>query len=160
MLGGAVAIGELRVHDGCLTAAAVAANYAARAPMYVATPTPTSTSSITSTSTLTPSGTTTPTATPYCAATLFAPLPRTDLVGTLVGANISPSQPSAAFIASSEAACREACCLVRPACTAYTFMVSTLLLNPSGAQCYVYSNVTALVPNSGYTSGALQSVYS
>lgn len=43
MQGGNLAIGELRIHDGCLTAAQVAYNYAAGAPYYLASPTPTST---------------------------------------------------------------------------------------------------------------------
>lgn len=73
---GVFALAALRVHDGCLTAGDVAANYAAEAPLYVATPSPTAsgtgsasgtpaaTGTGTSTQVTTLSGTGSPSATP------------------------------------------------------------------------------------------------
>lgn len=50
MQGGNLAIGELRIHDGYLTASQVAYNYAAGGPRYQASPTPTVTTTPTRTS--------------------------------------------------------------------------------------------------------------
>lgn len=97
----------------------------------------------------------TPTITPYCALSLYRSLPRTDLVGTLVGSAIFPS---AAFLAPSELLCRQACCDA-VACDAYSFASATLLV-AAQAQCFLYVNVTALVPSSLVSSGALLSAYS
>ena len=113
----------------------------------------------TSTSSVTP----TPSPSHYCFPSLYRPLPRTDLVGALVG---NAWYPGSSFPSSSEAACRQACCDA-PVCDAYTFATTDLLqftlsspTLPPVAQCFLYTNVTALVPNSGYTSGALLSTYS
>ena len=106
------------------------------------------------TSTSTPSSS----PTPYCWPSLYRTLPRMDLVGTLVG---SAYVPGAAFLAASENNCRQSCCDA-PACDAYAFAVGNLAYAQAlgGAQCFLYVNVTALVPTSMMTSGALLSVYS
>ncbi len=125
------------------------------------------TSSVTSTSSVTPSvtatrslaptatATRTPshTATPYCAASDFRPLPRTDLVGSLVGAALSPARP---VLVPSEPACRQACCLA-PTCDGYSFEASALSFHTE-SNCFLYVNVTQLAPNSGYASGLRESV--
>ena len=103
----------------------------------------------------------TPSPTPYCPPALYRSLPRTDLVGTLMG---NAWYPGTTLPAASETACRQSCCDA-PACDAYTFASNDLQWavrqgqTPS-ASCFLYTNVTALVPNSGYTSGALFSSYS
>ena len=101
-------------------------------------------------------------ASPYCVASLYRPLPRTDLVGTLMG---NAWYPGTSLPSTSETACRQACCDA-PICDAYTFASSELQLqlfqsdsNPI-AECFLYTNVTALVPSSAFSSGALLSVYS
>jgi hypothetical protein len=81
-----------------------------------------------------------------------------DLSGSLVGP-LSASAPGAVFLATTEAECLSACC-VQPACTAYTFNYALGLLSSSGAApCFLYANVSTVVPISGYTSGALYSAY-
>ena len=122
-----------------------------------ATGTRSSSTSPTETSTGTPSGSTatlTATPTPHCAASLFRPLPRTDLVGALVGS--AALAPGAAITLSSEAACRSACCLA-PACDGYTFNAENARQFGSGG-CFLLVNVTQLVPNNGYASGLRESV--
>ena len=107
--------------------------------------------------------TTTPTSSPttYCASSLYRSLPRTDLVGTLTG---NAWYPGTALPSSSEASCRQSCCDASN-CNAYTFASSDLQMqvqwagSPTAA-CFLYTNVTALVPSSGYSSGALLSAYS
>ena len=113
--------------------------------------TTTSTRTTTPSSTAPPSGT--PTHTPFCAASLFRPLPRTDLVGTLVGAALSPA--AGPVLVPSEPACRQACCLA-PACDGYSFEASALSFH-AVSNCYLYVNVTQLIPTSGYASGVLES---
>ena len=110
-----------------------------------------------------PSTSRTPSPTPYCAPALYRALPRTDLVGMLTG---NAWYPGVALPSASEAACRQACCDA-PVCDAYSFAANDLLqftfsspTLPPVASCFLYTNVTALVPSSGYASGALLSVYS
>ena len=93
------------------------------------------------------------------AGQLFRPLPRTDLLGTLVGA-------AAFFSTASEAACRFAC-LAAPGCDAYAFSAGALALLLANiglpdetAPCYLYANVTALVPSSPMNAGVLYARYS
>ena len=111
---------------------------------------------------LSPSGTLTASPTPACFASLYRSLPRTDLVGTLMG---NAWYPGTSLPTSSESACRQACCDA-PVCNAYTFASNDLqlLLSQSStnpvASCFLYTNVTALVPSSVVTSGALLSAYS
>jgi len=76
-------------------------------------------------------------------------------MGSLVGSGTSPFS---AFLAPSESLCQRACCNAE-ACTAYSFAAATLLV-AAEAQCFLYVNVTALVPNSLINSGALISAYS
>jgi hypothetical protein len=90
---------------------------------------------------------------------LFRSLLRTDLVGTLLGAS--------SFTTASEASCRSAC-LATPGCDSYAFstgvgvaIVATFGQQPALAlPCYLYANLTALVPNSAINSGVLYARYS
>ena len=101
-----------------------------------------------------PSPSPTPTPTPYCAPALFRPLPRTDLVGVLVG---TAHAPGALSLQPSVEACRQACCDA-PACDGFAFSVGDLAITSVGAAgCYLYVNVTQLVPSSGYASGMYES---
>jgi hypothetical protein len=101
----------------------------------------------------TPSSSRSPSPTPYCAPSLFRSLPRMDLVGSLVGTALTPG---AAAPAVSELACRQACCDA-PACDGYAFDASALRWHVAG-ECYLYVNVTQLVPSSGYASGLREAV--
>ena len=108
-----------------------------------------------------PSTVSTASPTPACAPALYRALPRTDLVGILMG---NAWYPGATLPASSEAACRQACCDA-PVCDAYTFSSNDLSFALqqgliASASCFLYTNVTALVPNGAFTSGALLSTYS
>jgi hypothetical protein len=94
-----------------------------------------------------------PSYTPYCAPSLFRPLSRTDLVGTLVGSALAPGE---ATLVASAAACRQACCDA-PVCDGYSFEAGAALMHAAAAPCYLYANVTQLVPSSGYVSGVLES---
>ena len=94
----------------------------------------------------------TPSVTPYCEPSLYRPLPRTDLVGTLVGTALTPGE---ATLVASEAACRQACCDAA-ACDGYAFDASSGRQHSSG-ECFLYVNVTQLIPSSGYASGVLES---
>ena len=106
-----------------------------------------------------PSATPSPPA-PGCAA-LFRSLPRTDLVGTLTG---NAWYPGTSLPSPSESACRQSCC-DSPVCDAYTFASTDLQfamrqgLSPE-AECFLFTNVTALVPSNTMSSGALLSAYS
>ena len=95
----------------------------------------------------------TPSPTPYCAPSLFRSLPRTDLVGTLVGTALTPGAPA---LVASEAACRQACCDA-PVCEGFAFELAATL-HHSSAPCYLYVNVTQLMPTSSFQSGVLESV--
>jgi hypothetical protein len=86
-----------------------------------------------------------------CAASIFRALPRTDLVGSLAG----PASGAAELLAS-EAACRQACCDA-PACDGYAYDAGAALFQPN-APCYLFVNVTQLIPNNGYASGVRESV--
>jgi hypothetical protein len=101
----------------------------------------------------TPLPTPSPSTTPYCFPTLFRPLPRTDLVGSLVGSALAPGEP---LLAPTEAGCRQACCDAA-ACDGFSFDVS-ISRRLGSADCYLYVNVSQLVPSSGYTSGLRESV--
>ena len=100
---------------------------------------------VSSSTTATPSWT--PSTTPYCAPSLFRPLPRTDLVGSLVGTALSPGEP---VRVSTDTACRKECCDA-PACDGYSFVRGV-------NDCYLFVNVSQLVPNNGMVSGLRESV--
>jgi hypothetical protein len=92
-----------------------------------------------------------------CNSSLFRKLPGMDLSGSRVGPS---SNPGSALLVSSEADCVVACCDAWPECTAYAFEFSMALVTSSGiAPCFLYTNVTYVVPASGYVSGAITSVY-
>lgn len=93
-----------------------------------------------------------------CNSTLFRSLPGMDLSGTIVG---PVGAPGTVLLVTVEADCLAACCAAQPKCTAYSFQFSMGLLSGSGAApCFLYANVTYVVPASGHTSGALTSAYS
>lgn len=80
-----------------------------------------------------------------------------DVTGTLVG---PASSPGTVFLSTTEMDCLGACC-VQPVCTAYSYHYELALFSASGsAPCFLYANVSAVVPSSGFTSGALYSAYS
>jgi hypothetical protein len=107
-----------------------------------------------------PSTTPTPTAspshspTPNCAPSLFRVLPRMDLVGSLVGTSQTPNMP---ILLPSADSCRRACCDT-PACHGYSFAATELAISSLGsASCFLYVNITQLIPSSGYSSGIYES---
>ena len=98
----------------------------------------------------------TPTATPdyYCASSLFRALPRMDLVGELVGTAQSPGAPVSL---SSLVACRQACCDA-PYCDGYAFASGDVtFVNGGPASCFLYVNITQLIPSSVISSGIYES---
>ena len=79
-----------------------------------------------------------------------------DLVGDLVGTVAAPGAP---VMLSSESSCRRACCDT-PSCDGYTFAAGDASLGAGGtgiANCYLYRNITQLVPSSLVASGVLLS---
>ena len=101
--------------------------------------------------------------------TSFRKLPRSDLVGTLIGNVFFPNQPLHA--PRSETACQIQC-YTAPLCSGYTFKppevsfdaygfsrvvpqisVTGQTLTVLSGTCYLYSNITAIVPNSMLSSG-------
>jgi hypothetical protein len=108
---------------------------------------------------LSPSLSPSPSPSSTAAGALFRTLPRTDLVGALVGAG---------FNAASESACRQAC-VAASGCDAYAFAAGVFLAFSQQSQaqgsgepapCYLLANVTALVPNNMMVSGVLSARYS
>ena len=93
-----------------------------------------------------------------CSASLFRALPRTDLVGALVGNALNPSVGFAVGGSgpANEISCRQACCLAGPSCSAYAYTPYT----NGEANCFLYDNVTGLVPSSLMSSAVLISKYS
>ena len=88
-----------------------------------------------------------------CPASLFRVLSRMDLVGTLIATGL-PNPISAPSVES----CRIACCSVS-SCTGYSFALhdSGHLNMNAPAACFLFSNVTQLVPNNIMSSGVLLS---
>ena len=86
-----------------------------------------------------------------CSTALFRALPRTDLVGALVGSVTAPQQP---VLVSSEAACRQACCDAS-ACDGYSFASGAALVLPL-APCYLLVNITALVGPSNIMNSSIR----
>ena len=95
-----------------------------------------------------------PSTTPYCPPSLFRPLPRTDLVGALLGSALSPGLP---VLAPTEAGCRQACCDAA-ACDGYSFDASSARQLSAASECFLFVNVTQLVPNNLMVSGLRESV--
>ena len=95
-----------------------------------------------------------PSSTPYCALSLFRTLPRMDLVGTLVGTALSPGTPT---LVSSLGDCRQACCDA-PACDGFSFGTGDASFIAGGAAgCFLYVNISQLIPNSAFSSGIYES---
>jgi hypothetical protein len=77
-----------------------------------------------------------------------------DLVGTLVGTALFPGLP---VLQPSEAACRQACGDAA-ACDGFSFGTTELMTSATGsAACFLFVNVTQLIPSSSYASGVLLS---
>jgi hypothetical protein len=87
-----------------------------------------------------------------CPSTAFRGFPRMDLVGTLVGS--APGQPSVGV--ASEAACRIACCAAGPTCEGYSFDTGSLRYHAAG-ECFLFANVTQLMPANMMASGVRES---
>lgn len=91
----------------------------------------------------------------FCSASLFRALPFTDLSGTRM--SVIGSEPAPSWF-SSENSCRVACCSAA-GCQGYSFA-----LFDSGARlgtpvaCFLFSNVTQLIPSSFASSGLLSSL--
>jgi hypothetical protein len=100
----------------------------------------------------TPTPSPSPLTTPYCAPALFRAFPRTDLVGSLVGTALAPGE---SVTLAGEPACRQACCDAA-ACDGYAFEAESAKRAGLGG-CFLYVNITQLVPNSGYASGIYRS---
>jgi hypothetical protein len=100
----------------------------------------------------TPSVTATASPSPYCAPALFRALPRFDVVGTLVGTALSPGGP---VLQPAEIACRQACCDAA-LCDGYSFDAATAAQLSQG-RCYLFVNITQLVPNNNMVSGVYES---
>ena len=101
-----------------------------------------------------PSSSASPSPVPYCASNLFRTIPRMDLVGTLAGTALTPGAPS--LVASTEA-CRQACCDA-PYCDGFSFASGDASFISGGiAGCFLYVNITQLIPSSGYSSGIYES---
>ena len=93
-----------------------------------------------------------PSSTPYCAPALFRAFPRMDLVGDLVGTALAPGESVAL---AGEPACRQACCDAA-ACDGYAFEASITKRTGAG-DCFLYVNITQLIPNSAFSSGIYES---
>jgi len=88
-----------------------------------------------------------PTSTPAptsCSSSNFTLSPRMDLMGSF----LSVSQQL------SSASCQTVCCGVL-SCQGYAFSQASLDVGGSTGSCYLYANITYLVPNSGFSSGLL-----
>ena len=95
-----------------------------------------------------------PSPSPYCMPSLFRFLPRMDLVGTLVGNALAPGALS---LTPSLHACRQACCDA-PICDGFSFAVGEHASSATGvASCFLYVNITQLVPSSVISSGIYES---
>ena len=100
----------------------------------------------------TPTPSPSPSTTPYCAPALFRAFPRMDLVGSLVGTALAPGE---SVTLAGEPACRQACCDAA-ACDGYAFEAESAKRAGLGG-CFLYVNITQLVPSSGYASGIYRS---
>ena len=101
-----------------------------------------------------PSASPSPSTSPYCAPSLFRSLPRMDLVGSLVGTALSPGAP---VPLPSMSSCRQACCDA-PACDGYAFASGDMsFISGGSAGCFLYVNITQLIPSSVMSSGIYES---
>jgi hypothetical protein len=66
----------------------------------------------------------------------------------LLGSFLSVSQQL------SPASCQTVCCRLR-SCQGYAFSQGSLDLGGATGACYLYANITFLVPSSGFSSGLL-----
>ena len=113
------------------------------------------TRTMTRTMTSTPSFTPSPTSTP-CFSDNFRLFPRMDLVGSLLSSRalIASSAQSAFSRPPALQACEEACCQ-QPGCVGYS--VSASRPNDGFDNCFLFANVTELMPNNAFASGLLRS---
>ena len=106
----------------------------------------------------TPSPSAAPTPGYACPAALFQLLPGRDLLGTRLGgaARDAPGTPA---WATSEETCRVACCAVA-GCSGYSYVLhdpARRWLATPASLCFLYANVTELVPSSTMASGIRES---
>lgn len=86
-----------------------------------------------------------------CLPGLYYLQPFTELSGAVVSATLATT--GSALLLPSEADCRQACCDA-PACDGYSYAGELRALSPSGsAGCYLFVNVTQLVPSVMMASG-------
>jgi len=109
-----------------------------------------------------PIATPTPSAAPTpgyaCPASLFQAFPRMDLVGTPVGGAAREALGMPALVTSEET-CRVACCAVA-GCSGYAYVLHDPARRLSAAPaslCFLFANVTQLVPNNVMASGIRES---
>jgi hypothetical protein len=106
----------------------------------------------------TPSPSAVPTPGFACAASLFRTLPRTDLVGVPVGGAAREALGTPALVTSEET-CRVACCAVA-GCSGYSYVLHDPARRLSAAPaslCFLFANVSQLVPNNIMASGVRES---
>jgi outer membrane protein assembly factor BamB len=93
-----------------------------------------------------------------CLPTLFYPQPFTELSGAVVSATLATT--GTALLLPSEGDCRQACCDA-PACDGYSFAGELRALSPSGsAGCFLFVNLTQLVPSVMMASGVRKTALS
>ena len=102
----------------------------------------------------------TPASTPgyACAPALFRSLSRTDLVGTPVGGAAREALGTPALVTSEET-CRVACCAVA-GCSGYSYVLhdpARRLTAAPASLCFLFANVTQLVPANPMVSGIRES---
>ena len=93
-----------------------------------------------------------------CAPALFRALSRTDLVGTPVGGAARDAVGTPALVTSEET-CRVACCAVA-GCSGYSYVLHDPARRLSAAPaslCFLFANVTQLVPANTMVSGIRES---
>ena len=122
-------------------------------PTSTMTPTASSTPSPTSTMTTTSSATAMPTPSQACRPDAFTSVGYYGLDGVVLGADSS---------ATSLAACRHSCCYGVQGCTGFTLVMSYAAATPPSfdggvSTCFLYANVTQLVPNAAMSSSLLVS---
>jgi hypothetical protein len=107
----------------------------------------------------TPSPSAAPTPGYACPASLFRQLPGHDLVGTRVGGAARDTVGTPAWVTSEET-CRVACCAVA-GCSGYSYVLhdpARRWLATPASLCFLFGNVTQLVPSSVMVSGLRESV--
>jgi hypothetical protein len=106
----------------------------------------------------TPSPSAAPTPGYACPAALFHALPRTDLVGAPVGGAARDAPGTPAWVTSEET-CRVACCATA-GCSGYSYTLhdpARRWLATPASLCFLFANVSQLVPSNAMASGVRES---